>query len=125
MQVPTIELIRKTFLPSAVVAVLGPPIIWAIHLQTAYSLVVVAQRTQHYGPMYATTAVCLVLSLLFGLLAWRDWRKIRDDPANGQSDTPPGRTRFLSLIGMVNGVFFAIVILATGLATFFFKAEWQ
>lgn len=102
--------------------ILGAPILWAIHLQLVYTLVKHAQRTQHYTALHLTTAVCLLLTIFCGLLSWFDWRRVRQ----GALDAPDeSRCRFMAVLGMFSSGLFSIVILATGLAAFYFNAKWD
>lgn len=62
--------------------------------------------------------VFLVVALVVGALAWRDWdatgRSVRDDQA-----TVVGRSRFLSVAGMAASLYGALIIIAMWIAVFF------
>jgi hypothetical protein len=125
MATPTIHAVRKTFNASLWLGLLGSGTIWAIHLQLLYSLVKAAQRTHSYGLLYATTAVCFALVAGFGLLSWRDLGQVRQGDAATDSSDPAGRTRFLAILGISASALFGLTILATGVATHFFDANWE
>jgi hypothetical protein len=105
--------------------VLGSPTVWALHLQLLYLLVKVENRTHSAAYLYATTAACTAAVIFFGALSLRDWRAIRNSPDDTQSASVVGRTRFLGLLGIAGSFFFALTILATGVAVCFFKPDWS
>ncbi len=105
-------------------SVLGSPMIWAAHLQIVYSLVQVARKTKHYAPLYATTVICCLLVLTCGYASLRHWRRRPCQPETLESSSSAGVAGFMSAIGIAGSVFFAITVLATGLAVYFFKANW-
>jgi hypothetical protein len=117
--------VRKTVVAFLLVGVLGPPLIWAAHLQILYVLVPVANKTQSYVSLYATTVICCLLTLCCGFISWRDWENVRNTPADMESSALSGCTRFISVMGMASSVFFALTIFITGLATCFFKTNWD
>jgi hypothetical protein len=125
MRTPPVHAFRKTFVASLWLGVLGSPIVWAIHLQSLYALVKFAERGHSFAWLYVTTAACFVLAVGCGALSYRDLCYVRDMSSNTQSDDSAGRTRFLAYLGIAGSAFFALVIVATGATTFFFKASWK
>jgi len=71
--------------------------------------------------MHVVPIICLLITLVAGVLAWRDWdrvgRGIEDEAA-----TIDSRSRFLALGGMAISALSALLILAQWLAIFVFGA---
>jgi hypothetical protein len=125
MSDPTVAGNRNRTRRSLWLGVLGSPSVWALHLQLLYLLVKVEKRTHSATYLYATTAACTAAVIYFGSLSVRDWLAIRSSPDDTQSASIVGRTRFLSLLGIAGSFFFALTILATGMAVYFLKPDWS
>ncbi|MDB5324913.1 MAG: hypothetical protein JWM57_482 [Phycisphaerales bacterium] len=122
MEQTTSHVWRAGLSASLLGGVLGSPVIWAVHLQLVYTLVKYAQRTQHYGLLYAATSGCLLLTIGCGVLSWNDWRRTGRASLDEPED---GRCRFLGVLGMFSSGLFTLVILATGLAEIYLNAAWD
>ncbi len=64
-------------------------------------------------------AAALVICLAAGLVAWRNWRRTREEkPGSGKHlmEGGDGRTRFLAMVGMIcSGLFLIAVLLVTAM----------
>ena len=99
------------------VGLLLPPIAWISQLQTLY-------LTSEYGcttsadftSNHVVSAVALVLSVIGGIIAWRDWHAGGSHTGN-ESGRPLARKQFMSLLGILTGTLFTLVIFAQWLPT--------
>jgi TRAP-type C4-dicarboxylate transport system permease small subunit len=105
--------------------VLGAPVVWAVQLDAGYALVPALCPSGNRTPLHLLSAVCIVLVLILCVLSYRTWR----DSGGGSPDVPDGgwqaRRRFVGALGMIVSLTFALVILAQGLAGFFFSPCWS
>ena len=101
------------------VALLGAPVAWTVHLLVAYTLVALDCSTRWSGgrgAVGALTAVALLGAGASGLLARRLWVRARavDRPTDDAWDARMGdrtsRVAFLMLVGLVMAVLFAVAI---------------
>lgn len=86
------------------VAVLGAPLAWTLHLLTSYAIVglaCAAGASQAGRPLALVTAICLAVALASGLVAYRRWRA-DGQPAEGQRD--------IMLVGVLGTVVFTTAI---------------
>lgn len=87
-----------------------PPITFLGWLTAAYALVPLACATRQPGLLHVASAVALSLTLVGGLIAWRDWRAAGHVVAGeGESGA---RSRFLALVGLLVSSMFALVLVA-------------
>ena len=106
-------------------SVLGAPALWAIQLQVGYAL---APATCHLGtrlPLYLLTLICITLALTGCALSYRDWKRAGGGSPDETDGGPIARLRFLGALGVIVGLTFAMVMLAQGLASFFFDPCWS
>jgi hypothetical protein len=103
------------------VALLGAPVAWGIHLSASYFLVVLDCGSKWDGAEAAillTTLLCAVAAGAAGVFAWGKWRR-----AGGRQDLPwfeAAHVReFLLLSGAVLAVLFAGAIVVAGIAPLF------
>lgn len=105
--------------------VLGIPVLWLIQLQTIYALVIWVCPTGRYWVLHALSSFFLIVTIVLGVLSWREWR----DSGRGSPDTTEwgvaARNRLLGVIGMCNSVLYGLLIIAAGIATFFIDACWN
>lgn len=109
--------------------VLGAPAAWGLQLNTSYALVPwVCSHRQHHFLLHLTTLVFAAIGVVCGLICWRYMhppRRVGDEspdspPGTGSEQAgTPGRTYFLSMLGMLTSSFFTVVIIAQGVAAFF------
>lgn len=106
-------------LPALLVALLGAPVAWTVHLLAAYTLVALDCSTRWdggRGAIAALTVVALLGAGASGLLARRLWMRARavDRPTDDTWDARMGdrtsRVGFLMVVGLVMAVLFAIAI---------------
>ena len=92
-------------------AMLIAPSLALANLSIAYALVTPSCARQTMVALHAVAAASLLLSLLFTLLAWRNWRR-RSATAPLAGDAAPARREFVSLVAMMTGVLSCVVIAA-------------
>jgi hypothetical protein len=98
-------------------ALLGGPAAWLLQLMVGYLFVSWAHFHDHSWIIGAVTATCLLLAL--GCVALAGYERRR---ARGLHDAIASeRTRLMSTIGIGGGLFFALVIIAQGLALLYFS----
>lgn len=100
-------------------AVLAGPVAWFAHLMASYSLVYYACAAGSGWILPLVTVTALVLATAGGWVAWRSWNGVGrpEEPTGGGAE---GRSRFLALTGIGSSAFFILIILASGLPSFFF-----
>jgi hypothetical protein len=69
-------------------------------------------------PMHLSFAIGLGLALAGASLGWREWRRWGERPST-PIGTPEGRSRFMSIIGVLVSMVSALVIVAMWSATMF------
>jgi hypothetical protein len=100
--------------------VLGPPLVWAVYFQFNYALA--RWFCHNHGLMglgHAAAVVALLLAGAAGVLAWRDWRLLGGGWPSGAESGTVGRSRFLSVIGMMLSALFVLLIAGNWLVLFF------
>jgi hypothetical protein len=95
---------------------LGGPVAWAFQLLAVYAL---ASWACTLGPdsfpLHLFTAACFLAAVSSGVLAWAIWRTVGGLPS-AKDETVTGRNRTLSLLGVMNGTLFSLVIFAQWIA---------
>jgi hypothetical protein len=102
-------------------ACLGAPVLWLLHLQTAYMLVNYACATHNKMPLFFASSLFLLLTVAGGYPAFKEFRAAGGmSMASGQptSDPPIGRARLLATVGLMSSALFFLAILAQALASF-------
>lgn len=103
------------------VALLGAPIIWAVHLAVSYFMVALDCNTSWEGAHTAVlvaTLICAVAAGGSGVFAWRGWRSARSQRRGNLLDTANVR-EFLALAGAAMAALFAAAIVLTGISPLF------
>jgi hypothetical protein len=105
-------------------AVLGGPIVWLLQFQVNYMLVPWVCTTGHQCVRHLLALLALLLVLGGGWLACVEWR--RQGRGGMEEDLPGfvGRTRFLSMLGMLSSILFALLIVMQDIASFFLSPCW-
>jgi hypothetical protein len=88
--------------------ILSPSLALA-NLCIAYALVTPSCARQTGAPLHWVTGVCLALSLLFTMMAWRNRHRLADAP---QSDAAMQRPHFLASVAAMTGLLSSLVIVA-------------
>jgi hypothetical protein len=99
-------------------AVLLGPLASLIALQVGYVLAERACGTGQMLPVHLSFLGSLLLALLGAATGWREWRRWGARQA-GEGGGREGRSRFLALLGLISGAFFALVIVAQWTANLF------
>lgn len=71
------------------------------------------------GVAVAVEAVAIVVCILAGLTAWRNWRRTRDEKAGSGHhlmEAGDGRSRFMAMVGLIcSGLFLLATLFSTGI----------
>lgn len=100
------------------VGLLTGPIVWLVQFQINYTIV--AWECAHDRQrilIHVVTIVALLLVAIGALIAWRNWQRAGVKWPNGDDPTI-SRTRFLSVLGLLTGAGFFLIILVQGVASF-------
>lgn len=114
---------RRTEVPDAKeigalwMGLLVPPAAFLLNLEVAYALVPKACAAGTILIVHLVHLLCLSLSLVGGLVAWRTWRTV-GVVWPGEEGDKVARSRFLAGSGVLGSALFALVILAQWLPTF-------
>jgi hypothetical protein len=87
------------------VAVLGAPVAWMLHLLVSYAVVGLACAAgwgRADGSLAIVTAICLAATLAAGAVAYRRWRPEPAQAAEGERD--------VVLVGVLGAPVFAVAI---------------
>jgi hypothetical protein len=95
------------------------PIATLAGLEAAYVLADRACGTGDLLPVHLVWAASLFLTFVAGVVGWRQWRRWGGG-LPGEEGGPEGRSRFLSLLGMLISGMTALAIAAQWSASFFF-----
>jgi hypothetical protein len=95
-------------------ALAAGPIAWFVDQQASYRLAVWACDGGPHMALHAANLVALVVVSVGALLGWRAWRRAGD--VSDELDRPRGRSRFLSLLGLLLCLFFLLPIALQGVA---------
>jgi hypothetical protein len=94
---------------------LAGPVAWAVQLQAVYALAAWACDGGPAWPLHLASLACLLAAGGGAALSWRDWKAVGGWPGASEA-AAVGRTRLLTVLGMMTGVLFALVILAQWIA---------
>jgi hypothetical protein len=104
------------------ISFLGPPLLWALHLMVSYFLVALDCTTAWNGGGLAIgieTALFAAATLGSGLVAWRLWKRIRDEMMPGELLDPVRIRGFLVFSGVLMAPPFALMIILAGMSPLF------
>jgi hypothetical protein len=101
------------------IAVLGSAVVWAVQMQTSYSLVTWTCSIQRNWPLHVASLFFLILAALPGFIAWREWRANAGSERERES-AGAGRRRFMAMLGLMLTAIFVILIVAQAIPSFFF-----
>jgi hypothetical protein len=93
------------------IGMLLPPAAWAVHLQSIYLTSELGCNTADLFWNHVVTGVCFVFAVIGTVAAAQAWRSLGEVAADG-SASPQVRKKFMAIIGVLGGAFFAMVILA-------------
>jgi hypothetical protein len=106
---------------SLVLAFLGAPTLWALHLALSYFLVSLGCSTGWGGAqaaVVAATVLCALAATAVGVFAWKQRKAARG--GDGETQLDPGPVpEFLAVSGAVLAVLFAGAIIMAGISPFF------
>jgi hypothetical protein len=98
--------------------VLGPPLLWLLHLQVGYVIVPLACRRSAPILVHGVTVAAIVIVAVMGFVALASWRRAgREWP-----DSSAGmisQDRFLAAIGLLIAALILAALVAQWLPTFF------
>jgi hypothetical protein len=110
---------------------LAGPIAWSIYFLVGYGLTEFVCKLGQLefriwglaalsAIIMGLTLVALLVTLYAGFLAYRNWQRVKEDePEEVQPSPPEENSRFLALVGLLLSGLFSLVILLTGIPTFF------
>jgi hypothetical protein len=93
------------------VGLLAGPVAWAVQLQAVYALAAWAGDGGSLLPLHLVSLVCLLGAVAGWRLAWRSWRAVGGWPSGGD-EVAAGRTRLMSVLGLMTGTLFSLLIVA-------------
>ncbi|MGH7509454.1 MAG: hypothetical protein ACREMZ_08285 [Gemmatimonadales bacterium] len=105
---------------SLLVALLGAPIAWAVHLALSYFLVALDCGTSWNGGRNGIVVATIGFALAAagsGLFGWREWKRMRVPTRRGDVNQPQSREFFL-LGGVVLAMLFTVAIVLAGVSPF-------
>ncbi|HET6778443.1 MAG TPA: hypothetical protein VFH26_06105 [Gemmatimonadales bacterium] len=106
---------------SLLLALLGAPILWVLHLGVSYFLVSLGCGIGWNGAkpaVVAATIVCAVAAMGTGLFAWKQRKSARG--GRGGPELDPGPVpEFLAISGALLAVLFTGAIIMAGVSPFF------
>ncbi|HEX4793329.1 MAG TPA: hypothetical protein VH370_06035 [Humisphaera sp.] len=105
-------------------AVLGAPFIWFMQMQSGYSLVLWVCKGHSTLVLHLITIIAAVLTLIGAFLSWRQFRQSGGGSPDETDGGAGARRRFLGALGAVSGLLYATLIIAQGIASFFFDPCW-
>lgn len=105
--------------------VLGAPAVWGLQFELGYALAPLTCKFGTLIPLHFLTISAIILALLALFFSHRQWRSAGGGSPDDIDGGMIGRRRFVGGLGMVVSLLFAILILAQGLASFFFNACWS
>lgn len=103
--------------------IVGAPLAWNIELLAGAALsghqcfprylpLAVPLWTGTWGFLLATSVVAIVMGIAAGLVAWRSWRRTRDEKP-GSVHGGEGRTRFMAMCGLLSSGLFLVALVFT------------
>lgn len=112
---------EKRGLLSLWAGLLAGPAAFLLNLQIAYVLAALSCDEARIW-LHVTALGTLALALAGGALAWRDWRSTGAGAAGDGEGAIP-RSRFMSVLGMMMGVLFALIIVAQWIPMFIIPCQ--
>src|SRR4051794_29465854 len=94
---------------------LGGPAAWFLQLVTVYALTVWACAHDTALVLHGAELACLLLAAGGGWTAFRSWRSVGGWPSD-KDEGKEARIRLLSVVGLMSGALFTLVILASWIA---------
>lgn len=99
-----------------VVGMLAAPVAWLLHLAVSYALVGTTCRSGSAWIHHAVSAAALAIAIPGGWAAWKEWKSTPKDEES--APRARHRTHFLAISGIVNSLFFGLIIILTWAAAF-------
>jgi hypothetical protein len=104
------------------ISFLAPPLLWALHLMICYFLVALDCTSGWNGGSAAIALATVLLGAATagaGLVAWRTWRRIRDEMMPGEILDPVRIRGFLIFSGVLLAPPFTLMIVLAGMSPLF------
>jgi hypothetical protein len=101
------------------IALLGAPLAWALHLGLSYFLVALDCATSWNGGrsgVLLATIGCALAAAGAGLYAWRTWKRMRFSRTQREAMNPAPTHEFFLLGGVVLALLFTAAIMMAGLS---------
>jgi hypothetical protein len=100
------------------IGLVAGPLAWALDESVSYMIVPWACETHRHLPLHFVSLASLLLVAAGAVFAWRDWAKRRG--VSSEREETEGRAHFVALLGLLLCLFFGLVVLAEGVAKFYF-----
>jgi uncharacterized membrane protein YjdF len=94
------------------------PLAWAAQQQSLYTMVAWACQTGHFFALHLVTFAAMAVAAAGALVAWRTGSRAGGEESDDDRGGAVARTRFLSMLGLAESLFFVLVIAAQGIAAF-------
>jgi hypothetical protein len=114
---PAIGFTRPRGVFSLAFGLLAGPLMVLICEEVAYMSVPWACRTRATLPLHIVPAVTALITIIAGLIAWRDWHAAEPDWPD-DAEGVLSRTRFIAVMGVAASLFSLLVIVGQWLAIF-------
>ena len=97
--------------------ILGPQLVFLLHLQAGYALAPLACRQGHSFSLHVASVIAIVLTLGLGMLSLTGWRRSgRHWPDSSASLST--RDRFLGLLGVMTTAIVVLTLIAQWIPVF-------
>ena len=93
-----------------------PPLAWSIHLEVLYLLSDYGCSNNNFAANHFASAAFLIVSLIGAGIAWSNWQRSGAVWPDDSSGAIP-RSRFMSVLGLLTGALFSLLIFAQWLPT--------
>jgi hypothetical protein len=100
--------------------ILGPPVIWLTQFEIKYILAARVATARHSIVLIGVWVVAVALIAALAVFARHQEREAATPPLDRYAGIA-ARTRFMSVVGLMSCALFALLIVAQGLADFFFE----
>src|SRR4051812_39369525 len=104
----------KDAAPTPWIAMIGPPVLWAMQLVLNLTVVPILCRMHKIWLMHAITIVFAALAGIILARAVRKWSGLARRKTDGVEPETVSQAQFLAVVAVMISTFFFMVILATG-----------
>lgn len=98
------------------IGLLLPPVAWAVQMEALYLTSDYGCAMMNFLWNHVAAASGLVLSLIGLAVSWSEWGRL-GRASDDEGGTPVSRKRFMTVLGLLTGVLFSVLIAAQWLPT--------